>query len=120
MKPQLILAAASTVLLAGCSNLSNPFAGTTGPSSTHPDILRQEVFLDSKNFGPGVVDGGLGEFTRKAMANYRQTKGFPADWMPETSGISGHTTYRIIARDLSIIGHNAEEPVDQAGQSKMP
>lgn len=86
MKPLFLLTAA--LLLTNCTNLRNPLAKPS--ASTHPDILRQQIFLDSENFGPGVVDGRLGEFTRKAMANYRQAKSLPADWMPDTGGISGH------------------------------
>jgi len=120
MKQMFLLAAASAVLLAGCAGFRNPLAATSGPSSTHPDILRQQIFLDSENFGPGVVDGRLGEFTRKAMANYRQANSLPPEWMPDTTGISGHTTYRITAQDISLLGPNASEPEDQAKQSKMP
>jgi lipoprotein-anchoring transpeptidase ErfK/SrfK len=120
MKPFFLLSAASLVFLAGCAGIGNPLANAPGPSSRHPDILRQQIFLDSENFGPGVVDGRLGEFTRKAMVNYRQAKSLPADWMPDTSNIAGHTVYRITSKDLSLVGANAEEPQDQAKQSKMP
>ncbi|MEP4807122.1 MAG: L,D-transpeptidase [Luteolibacter sp.] len=116
MKPLFLLAAASAVLLASCAGI-RPLSG---PSSTHPDILKQQIILDSKNFGPGVVDGRLGEFTRKAMVNYRQANSLPADWMPDTAGTSGYSTYRITTEDLSLIGANASEPEDQAQQSKMP
>ncbi|MCU0750767.1 MAG: hypothetical protein MUF13_14605, partial [Akkermansiaceae bacterium] len=120
MKSIFLLSAASVVFLAGCAGISNPLANTPGPSSKHPDILRQQIFLDSENFGPGVVDGHLGEFTRKAMVNYRQAKSLPAEWMPDISNIPAHTVYRITSQDLSLIGTNAEEPEDQAKQSKMP
>lgn len=66
MKALFLISAASVVFLAGCAGIRNPLADTSGPSLTHPDILKQQIFLDSKNFGPGVVDGHLGEFTRKA------------------------------------------------------
>ncbi len=65
-----------------------------------------------------LFDGRLEEFTRKAMANYRQAKSLPADWIPETSNIARHTVYRITSRDLSFFGANAEEPGEQAKQSK--
>ena len=67
-----------------------------------------------------MVDGRLGEFTRKAMVNYRQAKSLPADWMPDISNIAGHTVYRITSKDLSPVGANAKKPGDQAKQSKMP
>ncbi len=120
MKLILFLATASALLLAGCTNVLSPNGMTSGLSSTHPDILRQQIFLDSENFGPGVVDGRLGEFTRKAMANYRQANSLPPEWMPDTTRISGHTTYQITTQDLSVLGNNASEPEDQAKQSTMP
>ena len=44
-------------------------------------ILRLQVFLDRRCFGPGKVDGKLGEFTRKAVDCYNTTIGLkPADY----------------------------------------
>jgi len=40
-----------------------------GPSEEEFEAqLRLQIFLDGANFGPGVVDGRSGEFTRKAIA----------------------------------------------------
>src|SRR5256885_13806340 len=39
---------------------------------------RLQIFLDNANFRPGKIDGQQGEFTRKALALYRQAKGLPA------------------------------------------
>jgi len=33
-------------------------------------ILRVQIFLDQERFGPGKIDGALGEFTFKAVVNY--------------------------------------------------
>lgn len=115
-----LLAAATALLLVGCAGFHSPRDKTSRAPAKHPDILKQQIFLDSQNFGPGVVDGSLGEFTRKAMTNYRLAKSLPPEWMPDTTGISGHTTYRITAQDLALLGSNASEPEDQAKQSKMP
>ncbi|MGD7654378.1 MAG: L,D-transpeptidase [Verrucomicrobiales bacterium] len=117
MKPlHLLLTAVLALLLAACAGIHQP----ARPSSTHPDILKQQIFLDSQNFGPGVVDGRLGEFTRKAMTNYRRANALPAEWMHDTTATPSHTTYLITARDWEILGPNADEPEDQAKQSKMP
>ncbi len=51
---------------------------------------------------------------------YIPSKSIPADWIPDTSKIAGHTVYRITSKDLSLVSANAEEPGDQAKQSKMP
>jgi lipoprotein-anchoring transpeptidase ErfK/SrfK len=45
---------------------------------THQQIeaaTRLQIFLDNADFGPGKIDGQGGEFTRKAAALYRQSKG---------------------------------------------
>ncbi len=49
-------------------------------------ILPVQIFLDDACFGPGVVDGRNGEFTRKAVAawNIAHGHGDPDDWGPVT------------------------------------
>jgi lipoprotein-anchoring transpeptidase ErfK/SrfK len=45
---------------------------------THQQIeeaTRLQIFLDNADFGPGKIDGQGGEFTQKAAALYRQSKG---------------------------------------------
>lgn len=111
-----ILALAAT----SCTSIYNRAPGPSAGPSHHQEILKQQIFLDSHDFGPGVVDGRLGEFTRKAMMNYRQAKSLPADWMPDTSNISAYRTYHITAKDIALLGTNASEVEDQAKQSKMP
>jgi lipoprotein-anchoring transpeptidase ErfK/SrfK len=42
-----------------------------------PDlILKVQIFLDQHYYGPGKVDGALGEFTYKAMVNYNYANGY--------------------------------------------
>jgi lipoprotein-anchoring transpeptidase ErfK/SrfK len=40
-------------------------------------VLRLQAYLDRQGFGPGKVDGKLGEFTRKAVDCYNTTIGLP-------------------------------------------
>lgn len=54
----------------------------TGPAKDDPrvprdedTIVRLQAFLDRKFFGPGKVDGALGEFTYKAVVNYNYATG---------------------------------------------
>lgn len=43
---------------------------------TDPEtILRVQIFLDQERFGPGKIDGALGEFTFKAVVNYNYAHG---------------------------------------------
>jgi lipoprotein-anchoring transpeptidase ErfK/SrfK len=54
----------------------------TGPAKDDPrvpkdpdTIVRLQAFLDRKLFGPGKVDGAIGEFTYKAVVNYNYATG---------------------------------------------
>jgi lipoprotein-anchoring transpeptidase ErfK/SrfK len=57
-------------------------AQDTGPGKDDPaipkdqdTIVRLQAFLDRKLFGPGKVDGAIGEFTYKAVVNYNYATG---------------------------------------------
>ncbi|MEM9080264.1 MAG: L,D-transpeptidase [Verrucomicrobiota bacterium] len=41
--------------------------------------FRLQIFLDQKNFGPGVIDGHPGTFTQRAIAAYNSTLGRAED-----------------------------------------
>ena len=43
---------------------------------------RLQVFLDRANFSPGKIDGHYSDFTLKALALYRQSRGEPASPLP--------------------------------------
>ncbi len=64
-------------------------AQDSGPAADDPElpqdpdsITRLQVFLDRRLFGPGKVDGAVGEFTYKAVVNYNFAAGHPRlyDW----------------------------------------
>src|SRR5947207_6271707 len=45
---------------------------------------RLQVFLDRANFSPGKLDGHYSDFTLKALALYRQSRGEPVSPRPST------------------------------------
>ncbi len=54
----------------------------TGPAKDDPSVpkerdtvLRIQIFLDRHLFGPGKLDGAIGEFTYKAVVNYNYSRG---------------------------------------------
>ncbi|MGB0990945.1 MAG: L,D-transpeptidase family protein [Akkermansiaceae bacterium] len=54
--------------------------GTTTPETVAiPDrgdeAVRLQIFLDQKYFGPGIIDGKPGTFTKVAIENYNRSKG---------------------------------------------
>jgi lipoprotein-anchoring transpeptidase ErfK/SrfK len=53
-------------------------------SNTKPEgleALRLQVFLDKSNFGPGVIDGRMGQFGELAVNSWNEVNGHPpGDW----------------------------------------
>ena len=46
------------------------------PEKDDRDLITQiQIYLDSQNFGPGKIDGALGEFTHKAVRYFNQARG---------------------------------------------
>jgi lipoprotein-anchoring transpeptidase ErfK/SrfK len=62
-----------------------------------------QVFLDRANFSPGKLDGRYGDFTLKALALYRQSRGEQPP--PAPSGAIGHTP------DVSGLDLDSVQPV---------
>jgi lipoprotein-anchoring transpeptidase ErfK/SrfK len=69
-------------LLLSLNLLSTASGQDTGPAKDDPSvpkdrdtILRIQIFLDKNLFGPGKLDGALGEFTYKAVVNYNYAHG---------------------------------------------
>jgi lipoprotein-anchoring transpeptidase ErfK/SrfK len=82
--------------------------------------VQLQIFLDGENFGPGVVDGRPGEFTRKALALYQESQGLPPSAVPEVSHIAPYTGYAVTAEDLERLGTMAVAPAEQAAQKSLP
>ena len=103
---------------------------------------RLQVFLDRAEFAPGKIDGHYGEFTVKALALYRKSKGEPASEVapaptpakksskPETApDVSGldlasvdpvFTSYTVTEADLKAVGELADSVPAQAKQKSLP
>ena len=39
--------------------------------------MRLQIFLDNHEFGPGKIDGRMGEFFGKALVAYKKANGMP-------------------------------------------
>lgn len=99
---------------------------------------RLQVFLDRAEFAPGKIDGRYGEFTLKALALYRQSRGESAALPPENSppsksdvapDVSGldlasvdpvFTEYTVTEMDLKAVGELADSIPAQARQKSLP
>src|SRR6185369_4442374 len=82
---------------------------------------RLQVFLDRADFGPGKIDGRYGEFTLKALALFRQSRGEQAgtglaaskdrqDAVPDVTGLELASVepvfinYTVTENDLKAVG----------------
>jgi lipoprotein-anchoring transpeptidase ErfK/SrfK len=88
------------------------------PNYDEETATRLQIFLDNSDFGPGKIDGKMGEFFRKALISYKHAHGmretgFVDQWLldqvPET-----FTTYTIKPDDLKFIGPVPTDHVEQA------
>ena len=83
-------------------------------------ITRVQIFLDEKQFGPGKIDGRLGQFTEKALAHYNYSIGKDADdWGPalrhsRKAITTVFTNYTIKEEDFGFIGELPFDIPEQA------
>jgi len=111
--------------------LTAPISAANRAKPAHAQLeanTRLQIFLDNANFGPGKIDGQQGEFTRKALALYRQAKGLPAAASTDakapldTSGLDLTTVnpvfipYTVTADDAANVG---ELPASVEAKAKM-
>jgi len=97
------------------------------PKAPEPieSILRLQLFLDGKLFGPGKVDGRPGEFTTKALKRYQKANGMPeteidAHSLDLSSLVELYTTYAIRPEDLKFIGEVPGKPSLQSKKKYLP
>lgn len=96
------------------------------PVVPRDDAVRLQIFLDSKNFGPGKIDGRFGGFTRMSWHRYEQAQGqAPADaFDPRSDELAGisllYLSYTITADDLSGLGPVPKEVPEQAKLKSLP
>ncbi|MFM2166483.1 MAG: hypothetical protein RIS79_854 [Verrucomicrobiota bacterium] len=104
----------------------------TGPAKDDPSvpkdrdtILRIQIFLDKNLFGPGKLDGALGEFTYKAVVNYNFAHGHRDlyDWTPVQAEAEKEVpvifaAFKVRADLMKFI--NKDLPEDPSKQAEFP
>ena len=113
-------------------------SGAAKDKRTPADIeaaTRLQIFLDRANFGPGKLDGYYGDFTLKALALYRASRGeeatpAPAPAKPNTppdlNGIDVASvepvfvTYTVTDADLEMVGELPDEVAKKAKLKALP
>lgn len=104
--------------LNGCASVNSPGGGSG--TNKRDQTVQLQIFLDARNFGPGVVDGREGEFTTKALQAYRLAHGLSDTDLPDLSGITTYTTYVVSPDNITTLGRMAREPADIAQQKRLP
>ena len=124
---------------------SGPVSARTKKGHTPPPVVhkrsdaeieaatRLQVFLDRANFSPGKLDGHYSDFTLKALALYRQSRGESAsprpstpDTAPDLNGIDMGSVgpvfidYTVTEADLQNVGPLPNGVVEKAKLKALP
>jgi lipoprotein-anchoring transpeptidase ErfK/SrfK len=90
------------------------------PNYDEETATRLQIFLDNVDFGPGKIDGKMGEFFRKALISYKHAHAMPKtgsvdSWMLDQVPLT-FTTYTIKGDDLAYVG---DLPSDHAAEAHL-
>jgi lipoprotein-anchoring transpeptidase ErfK/SrfK len=137
----LFLRSACLAAAFGVTAWSSPRADAADASKTRNKAeleaaTRLQVFLDRAQFGPGKIDGRYGEFTVRALALYRQSRGeaVPAaeagkpekDKAPDVTGLDFTAVdpvfieYTVSEADLQNVGELPSGVPEQAKLKVLP
>lgn len=86
--------------------------------------VRLQIFLDNNEFGPGKIDGRMGEFFGKALVAYKKSHGLPPGGAVDAQLLAqvpeAYTNYTIRPEDEQFVGELASRPSAQAKLKAMP
>jgi len=71
----LLASSFALICLAAQAQDTGPKATESGVPTDRNTILQLQIFMDKHLFGPGKLDGAIGEFTYKAIVNYNFSHG---------------------------------------------
>src|SRR6516165_11172135 len=88
------------------------------PNYDEETATRLQIFLDNNDFGPGKIDGKMGEFFRKALISFKharaQRETGVVDQMMLDQVPQAFTTYTIKGDDLAYVGELPTAHEEQA------
>lgn len=88
------------------------------PNYDEETATKLQIFLDNSDFGPGKIDGQMGEFFRKALLHYKRAHKMPETGVVDQSLIEQvpetFTTWTIPPEALNFVGPEASKPSEQA------
>ncbi len=102
--------------------LPNPLPKAPEPIE---DILKLQIFLDSKLFTPGKIDGRPGTYSTVALKRYQQSQGIPetevdTHTLDLSSVGEAYASYTIREEDLKFVGALPSQPSEQAKKKYLP
>lgn len=116
-----ILAIGITSIRGSAKHRENEQGFIAEPENSETDkIVRLQIFLDEQSFGPGKIDGLMGQFTRKALAHYNVLFGLEYNNYRKALSESrtrikkNYTTYTVSEGDFKFVGTVPYEPEEQA------
>ncbi len=93
------------------------------PNYDEETSVRLQIFLDNAGFGPGKIDGKIGEFFRKALVAYKKANGLEINGSVDASLLEQvpepYTRYVIRPEDTEFVGETAAKPAQQAKLKAM-
>src|SRR5216117_3017478 len=94
------------------------------PNYNEETATRLQIFLDNSDFGPGKIDGKMGEFFRKALISFKHARalsetGVVDQWMLDQVPVT-FTTYTIKDEDLKLVGDVPSGHTEQAKLKWLP
>ena len=94
------------------------------PNYDEETATRLQIFLDNCDFGPGKIDGRMGEFFRKALISYKHAHAMPKtgavdSWLLDQVPVT-YTTYTIRQEDTKTVGPLPGSHAEQAKIKWLP
>jgi lipoprotein-anchoring transpeptidase ErfK/SrfK len=94
------------------------------PNYDEETATRLQIFLDNSDFGPGKIDGRMGEFFRKALISYKHAHALPKtgavdSWLLDQVPVT-YTSYTIKPDDLKFVGPAPSKPEEQSKLKALP
>ncbi len=94
------------------------------PNYDEETSVRLQIFLDNAGFGPGKIDGRMGEFFRKALVAYKRAHGKPLTGAVDQELLRevphAYVQFVIPEEALQFVGPSPGEPSEQAKLKALP
>jgi lipoprotein-anchoring transpeptidase ErfK/SrfK len=88
------------------------------PNYDEETSVKLQIFLDNNYFGPGKIDGRMGEFFGKALVHYKRSHGMAETGAVDQSLIDqvpeAYTSYVIPPEAENFVGPTASKPSEQS------